>query len=109
MELIETFLLRTQQFGQLRYSYSFGWICMMKGKRMFGGYKNVDKDILLLWLIVSPQIVEDALESGFQKFDFGKTWVETEITGEEDLDRVWPFINNAVNYSEERSLGKKKK
>ena len=91
-----------ESLGQIRFSNSFGWICIYTGKNLFGGYKILDDNILLLFLILSPKGFEQALEEGFQKFDFGKTWAETEITSEDDLSRIFSFIQDAFDFSKER-------
>lgn len=76
---------------------------MHTGKNMLGGYyKIVDNGILIMWLIVSPHKFKEALQSGFEKFDFGKTWVQTEVIGEEDIGRIWPFILDAFNFTKIR-------
>lgn len=98
----EIFIGRIESLGPIRFSKSFGWICIHTGKNMFGGYKIIDNGILIMWLIVSPRKFKEALQSRFEKFDFGKTWVQTEVVGEQDLDRVWPFILDAFNFTKIR-------
>lgn len=102
MELKDLLVGQIESLGPIRFSNSFGWICIYTGKNLFGGYKILDENILLLFLILSSNGFEQALDEGFQKFDFGKTWAETEITGEDDILRISPFITDAFDYSKER-------
>jgi hypothetical protein len=88
--------------GSVRFSNSFGWICIYTGRNLFGGYKVIDNNILLLFLILSPKGYEESFEENFVKFDFGKTWAQIEIYGEDDLVRVLPFIKDAFEFSKER-------
>lgn len=107
MTLEEKLLLYLGTLGSIRTSNSFGWICIYTGKNLFAGYQVVDNDILILWLILSPSGFEKALQNGFQKFDFGKTWAETEIAGEDDLTRILPFVESSFHFTEERRNAKK--
>ena len=107
MTLEEKLIIHLEKLGSIRRSNSFGWICIYTEKNLFAGYKVVDNDILLLWLILSPGGFEEALQTGFQKFHFGKTWAETEIAGEDELTRILPFIENAFRFTEERRNAKK--
>lgn len=102
MELKELLIERIEGLGPIRFSNSFGWICFYTGKNLFGGYKVLDENILLLFLILSPTGFEKSLEEGFVKFDFGKTWAETEITQEDDILRVFEFLTDAFDFSKER-------
>ena len=88
-----------ENLGLIRFSNSFGWICIYTGKNMFGGYKVIDDNILLLFLILSEEGFENSLAEGFIKFDFGKTWAETEISGEDDLERILFYLRDAFEYS----------
>ncbi len=99
MTLEDIFIGTVDSFGPTRYSNSFGWICVYTGKNLFGGYKVIDNEILLLWLILSPAGFAEALDAGFEKFDFGKTWAQTEVVGQEDITRVEPFILDAYNFT----------
>ena len=103
MNLEEILKNQIEQLGQIRYTRSFGWICVYTGKNLFAGYKNVDNNILVMWLILSPDKFMQSLNDGFQKFNFGKTWAETEIIGEEDLPRITPYIEDAFKHSKTRS------
>ncbi|OGH11339.1 MAG: hypothetical protein A3B38_00740 [Candidatus Levybacteria bacterium RIFCSPLOWO2_01_FULL_36_13] len=109
MELKDLLVEQIETLGQIRFSNSFGWICVYTGKNLFAGYKVVDNNILLLWLILSPDEFKNSLDEGFIKFDFGKTWAEIEITGEDDIQRIIPFLKNAFDYSKEREQIKKLK
>lgn len=109
MNLEEKLIIYLANLGSIRRSNSFGWICIYTGKNLFAGYKVVDNDILLLWLILSPSGFEKALETDFQKFNFGKTWAETEVVGEDDLIRILPFVKDAFHFIEERRAVKKLK
>ena len=102
MELKDLLVGQIESLGPIRFSNSFGWICIYTGKNLFGGYKVLDENILLLFLILSPDGFEKSLDEGFQKFDFGKTWAETEITGEEDIPRISLFITDAFDFSKKR-------
>lgn len=102
MELKDLLVGRIESLGPIRFSNSFGWICIYTGKNLFGGYKILDENILLLFLILSPAGFKQALDEGFQKFDFGKTWAETEITSEDDLNRINEFLTDAFDFSKER-------
>ncbi|MBI4097944.1 MAG: hypothetical protein HY426_02790 [Candidatus Levybacteria bacterium] len=102
MELKEQLIEQIESLGPVRFSNSFGWICIYSGKNLFGGYKVLDDNIFLLFLILSPKGFQQSLNEGFQKFDFGKTWAETEISLEDDIPRVSPFIQDAFDYSKER-------
>lgn len=97
-----------ESLGPIRFSNSFGWICIYTGRNLFGGYKVIDDNILLLFLILSPIGFEKSLTENFEKFDFGKTWAQAEITGEDDLPRVFPFIQEAFDYSKIRRIKKLK-
>ena len=99
MDLEEILKNQFESLGPIRYTKSFGWLCVYTGKNLFAGYKNVDNDIIVMWLILSPEGFEDALNNGLQKFDFGKTWVETEIIGEEDIPRIMPYIGDTFEYT----------
>ena len=48
-----------------------------------------------LFLILSPEGFEKSLPENFEKFEFGKTWAQTEITGEDDLPRIFEFIQDS--------------
>lgn len=102
MELEELLIEQLEALGQIRFSNSFGWICTYTGSNLFAGYKIVDNNILLLWLILSPEGYKTSLDEGFVKFGFGKTWAETEIDGADDLPRIIPFIKEAFDYSKVR-------
>lgn len=107
MELKDLLVSEFEALGQIRFSNSFGWICVYTGNNLFAGYKVVDNNILLLWLILSPDGFKESLENGFLKFDFGKTWAETEIDGTDDLPRIIPFIKEAYEFSKVRKRIKK--
>ncbi len=99
MNLEESLIARVESLGPIWWHKSFGWMCFHTHKRkFFGGYKVIDNNILDLLLRLSPEDFEKALEQGFEKFDFGKTWVEIELTSEEELDRVFPLIKSAYNF-----------
>jgi hypothetical protein len=91
-----------ESLGPVRYSKSFGWFCIFTGRNLFAGYRIVDDDILILWLILSPSGFGEAMDNGFQKFVYGKTWAETEMIGEEDIRRVIPFLADALEFSRTR-------
>ncbi len=103
MTLEEILLDYLRDLAYLRTSHSFGWKCIFVGKRMIGGYKVIDDNILLIFLILSPHKLIDSLENGFNKFGFGQTWSQTEISGEDDLIRIRPFFSDAIFYSKERT------
>ena len=102
MELKELLIEQIESLGPIRFSNSFGWICFYTGKNLFGGDKVLDVNILLLFLILAPKGFSKALDNEFQKFDFGKTWAETEITQENDILRIFEFLTDAFDYSKER-------
>lgn len=102
MELNDLLMQHLESLGPIRFSNSFGWICIYTGKNMLGGYKIVDNNILLLFLILSENGFKEALNYNFEKFDFGKTWVQTEINGEDDLQRIIPYLTDAFDFSKER-------
>jgi hypothetical protein len=102
MELKDILIEQLESLGPVRFSNSFGWICIYTGKNMFGGYKEIDNNILLLFLILSPDGFKNALDESFEKFEFGKTWAQTEISGEDDLPRVYPFIQDGFDYAYKR-------
>jgi hypothetical protein len=102
MELKELLIHELENLGPVRFSNSFGWICIYTGKNMFGGYKVIDDNILLLFLILSPEGFKKSLGENFTKFDFGKTWAETEISGEDDLGRISKFIIDAFEFTKVR-------
>lgn len=108
MELKDYLIEQLDSLGPIRFSNSFGWICFYTGRNLFGGYKVIDNNILLLFLILSPEGFEKSLEENFEKFEFGKTWAQTEITGEDNLPRVFQFIQDGFDYSKERRELKKK-
>lgn len=109
MELENLLIEQIQNLGPIRFSNSFGWICVYTGKNLFAGYKVVDNNIIVLWAILSPRGFEKSLGEGFEKFDFGKTWAQTEVNGQDDLDRVFPFIQEGFEYSKQREQIKKLK
>ena len=102
MDLEDLLIEQIARLGLIRFSKSFGWICIFIEHNLFAGYKVIDNNILLLWVILSPEAFKKALEEDFEKFDFGKTWAIREITSEEDLPRIFPFIRNAFEYSKTR-------
>jgi hypothetical protein len=107
MELKDYLIQQLESLGPIRFSNSFGWICFYTGRNLFGGYKVIDNNILLLFLILSPKGFKKSLEENFEKFEFGKTWVQTEISGKDDLPRVFGFIQDGFEYSKERRNLKK--
>jgi hypothetical protein len=107
MELKDLLIEVLDRLGPIRFSNSFGWICIYTGRNMFGGYKIIDNNILMLFLILSPQSFNIALANGFLKFDFGKTWAQVEITGENDLENITEFLEDAFNYTNIRKLKNK--
>ena len=109
MDLKDLLVSQIESLGLIRFSNSFGWICIYRKNNLFGGIKVVDNNILLLFLILSPSGFETSLNDDFEKFDFGKTWAQTEITGEEDLPRVFEYIKDAFDYSKEREKNKRSK
>ncbi len=102
MDLKDLLVSQVESLGSTRFSNSFGWICIYTGKNLFGGIKVVDNNILLLFLILSPNGFEMSLNDGFEKFDFGKTWAQAEITEEEDLPKIFGYVKDAFDYSKER-------
>jgi len=102
MELKDLLIEQIESLGPVRFSNSFGWICIYTGKNLFGGYKVIDNNILLIFLILSPEGFENSLREGFEKFDFGKTWAQAEISGEDDLPRVFPFLQDGFDYAKIR-------
>jgi hypothetical protein len=102
MNLEDLLIEQIERLDFIRYSNSFGWICVYTGHNLFAGYKVIDNNILLLWVILSPESFRNALEENFEKFDFGKTWALKEITDEDDLPCVFPFIKDAFEYSKTR-------
>ncbi|KKR31891.1 MAG: hypothetical protein UT63_C0058G0017 [Candidatus Gottesmanbacteria bacterium GW2011_GWC2_39_8] len=44
---------------------------------------------------------------GFVKFEFGRTWVETEIGGEDDLPRTALYVYDAYEFARKRGDEKK--
>jgi len=109
MDLKDLLVSQIESLGLIRFSNSFGWICIYRKNNLFGGIKVVDDNILLLFLILSPSGFETSLNDSFEKFDFGKTWAQTEITGEEDLPRIFGYIKDAFDYSKERERVKELK
>lgn len=102
MELKDILIKQLEDLGPIRFSNSFGWICIYTGHNLFAGYKEIDNNILLLWIILSPEKFEESLTNGFEKFDFGKTWAQAEITGEDDLPRILPYLSDGFEYSNVR-------
>ena len=102
MNLKDLLIDRIESLGPIHFSNSFGWICIYTGKNLFGGYKIVDDNILLLFLIMSPEGFVNSLNENFEKFDFGKTWAQTEIAGDDDLPRIFPFLQDAFDYVQKR-------
>ena len=107
MELKDLLIQELESLGPVRFSNSFGWICIYTGKNMFGGIKAIDNNILLLFLILSPEGFKKSLKENFEKFEFGKTWAQTEISGEDDLPRVFEFIKDGFDYAQKRRALKK--
>lgn len=107
MKLDEILVREFENLGSIRFSNSFGWICVYIGKNLFAGYKVIDDNIIILWLILSTDSFKESLVNGFEKFDFGKTWAETEIGDEEDINRIIPFITNAFSFTKERKTKSK--
>jgi hypothetical protein len=103
MDLEELLIEQIERLGLIRFLNSFGWICVYRVHNLFAGYKVIDNNILLLWIILSPESFKKALEEDFVKFDFGKTWAQIEITDKEDLLGIFPFIQDAFEYSKNRS------
>lgn len=107
MSLEEFLRQKIDSLGLVRWKKSFGWISAttVPESKFFGGYQVIDENDLKLLLRLSPEDFKEAIGTGyFEKFEFGKTWVETEITGEEEFEQSWPFIEKAYNFvkSEER-------
>ena len=109
MNLEDMLLEKINRLGTVKYMHSFGWICINRGKNLFGGYKIIDNNILLLFLILSPDKFKDSLDHNFEQFNFGKTWVQSELLDQQDLNRVEPFILNAYNFAKVRNEKKQKK
>lgn len=109
--MLEDYLLkRFSELGPVTWKRMFGWICSHIGKNFFAGYKVLDDNVLIMMLILSREGYEKAMETDqFQKFEFGQTWVETEIGKKEDLDEIWPFIKDALDYSAIRKTKSKKR
>ena len=95
--------------GSIRWTKSFGWICAhVNHNKFFGGYKVIDENYLKLLLRLSPEGFKKAIDTVyFQKFEFGKTWVETEVTSEEELEQVWPTIVAAFEFVKRLNLTNK--
>ena len=71
MDLKDLLVSQIESLGLIRFSNSFGWICIYRKNNLFGGIKVVDDNILLLFLILSPSGFETSLNDSFEKFDFG--------------------------------------
>lgn len=107
MTLAQIFLRRIEGVGPVIWRKAFGWICAHRNRNLFGGYKFLDDNVIILFLILSTDGFERAMKTGhFEKFDFGKTWVETEITSEKILEEILPFVKNAFDYAAERGTTK---
>lgn len=109
MDLGTLFINELNRISTLNIKKGFGWMIIYFGKNMLGGYKVLDYNILILFLILSPNGYVKALNDGFLRFEFGKTWAETEINGQKDLTRVIPYLSDAYNYIEKRNKLKAKK
>ncbi|MBI3984541.1 MAG: hypothetical protein HY344_01170 [Candidatus Levybacteria bacterium] len=109
MDLKDLLISQIEELGSIRFSNSFGWICIYRENNLFGGIKEIDNNILLLFLILSPTGFNNSLDDGFEKFDFGKTWSQTEITQENDIERVFAYVRNAYEFAKERRKLKKLK
>jgi hypothetical protein len=107
MGLEENLLLKLKSLGLTHVTKMFGWKCLMIHRHFFGGYKVLDESVIVLFLILSPEGYEEALQSGdFGKFQFGNRWVETEINSVEDTAKIWVFIENAFKYTDVRKAQK---
>ncbi len=102
MDLKDLLISQIESLGKIRFTNSFGFLCIYRNRNLFGGIQEVDNNILLLFLILSPIGFKKSLGEGFEKFDFGKTWVQIEIVGEDDLPKVFEYIKEAFDYSRER-------
>ena len=103
MELEERLVLKLEKLGPIYRKKMFGWICILSGRNFFGGYKILDDNILIMFLVMSPTGFTKAVATDdFQPFEFGKTWVETELSQPEDINVIWPFIKDAFSYTQKR-------
>ncbi len=104
MPLEEILVQKLESLGPIIWQRAFGWISAhTSDKKFFAGYKIIDENYLHLLLLLSPESFQEAMKSDyFEKFEFGKTWAETEITSEEELDRVWLQVVSAYNFAKLR-------
>lgn len=110
MTLEEILIQKIESLGPIRWTRSFGWIGAHSEDKFFCGYKVIDENYLHILLILSPVDFVKALESGdFEKFEFGKTWVEGEIISEEEIEAVWSFIISAHRFAKVRKKSPKRK
>lgn len=110
MDLASYLIQSCAKMGPIRWTRMFGWTCAIIGRNFFGGYQALDDNVVILFLVLSPKGYEKAIASGqFEKFEFGQTWAEVELNREEEIDQIWPFIEDAFNYSKIRKQKSKKK
>lgn len=104
MSLREIFIQRVESLGPIIWKRAFGWIiAVTSSRKFFLGYKVIDDNDINMILLLSSEGFKKAMEESlFEKFEFGKTWVEGEITSEEELDRIWEFILDAYDFAKER-------
>jgi hypothetical protein len=103
MPLEQILIAKIESLGPITWKKMFGMQTVLISGKLLGGYKAIDESVIYAMLILSPKKYQEAVEEGyFSKFDFGKTWVECEITTEEDLENVWLYFKDAYNFAKER-------
>ena len=99
MNLEDTLVTKIENLGPLIWKRMFGMQAILISGKLMGGYKKIDENVIKIILLLSAKGYEKAMDNSyFSKFDFGKTWVEGEITSEEDLDLVWGIIEDSYSF-----------
>ena len=109
MDLEQALIEKIESLGKISWKRMFGMQAILIDGKLMGGYKKIDENVLYLMLILSKKGFEEALDSGyFSKFDFGNTWVESELTSEEDLQRSTETLIDSFSFVKSKEKKKKK-
>ena|SRR3989344_7657358 len=99
MDLEQALINKIESLGNLAWKRMFGLQAVLIDGKLMGGYKKIDESVLYIMLILSQEGFEKAISAGyFSKFEFGKTWVEGEITSEEDLQLLSKTIEDSYTF-----------
>ena len=107
MSLEEILIQKLEDLGAVTFKRMFGWQCFLTDGKLIDGYKAIDESIINLMLLLDVQSYKQAIDGGlFEKFEFGKTWVEATIESEEELTQIWPTLKQSYGFVRSKSSKK---